>query len=113
VFSRTGIGVVDGVDGAFSWTGIDAGGVSGGFWSEALSWTGIGVVGDGDGAFSWTEIDARGVSGGFWSEALSWTGIGVVGAGDGRFLVGAFSRAIGCGPNLWKYKLQVVDSSMR
>jgi hypothetical protein len=44
VFSRTGIGAVDGVDGAFSWTGVDTGGVSGGFWSGALSWTGIGVV---------------------------------------------------------------------
>jgi hypothetical protein len=85
--------------GAFSWAGIVVGGSDGGFSSRAFSWTGIGVVGDGDGGFS--------------SGAFSWIGIGVVGGFDGRFLFGVFSRAIGRASNPWKYKLQVVDSSMR
>ena len=45
--------------------------------------------------------------------AFSWAGIGVVGGGDADFLFGAFSWAVGRAPNFWKYKLQVVDSSMR
>jgi hypothetical protein len=45
--------------------------------------------------------------------AFSWAGIGAVGGGDGGLLFGAFSWAVGRAPNFWKYKLQVVDSSMR
>jgi hypothetical protein len=37
----------------------------------------------------------------------------VVGGGDGGFLFGAFFWAVGRAPSFWKYKLQVVDSSMR
>jgi hypothetical protein len=66
----------------------------------AFSRAGIGVVGGGDG-------------GGDGGGAFSWAGIGAVGCGDGGFWLGAFFWALGRAPNFWKYKLQVVDSSMR
>jgi hypothetical protein len=74
------------------------GGADGGFLFGAFSWAGIGVVG-GDGASLFG--------------AFSWAGIGMVSGGDAGFLFGAFSWAVGRAPNFWKYKLQVVDSSMR
>jgi hypothetical protein len=49
---------------------------------------------------------------GFLFGAFSWAWIGVVGGGDGGFLFRAFSW-IARAPKFWKYKLQVVDSSMR
>jgi hypothetical protein len=90
-----------------------AGGREGGFSFGVFPRTGIGAVDGVDGAFSWTGIDTGGVSGGFWFGVLSWTGIGVVGGGDDRLLFEVLSRAIGAVPNLWKYKLQVVDSFRR
>ena len=45
--------------------------------------------------------------------AFSRAEIGLVCIGDGGFLFGAFSWALGRAPKFWKYKLQVVDSSMR
>ncbi len=74
---------------------------------------GIDVVdgGDGGGAFSWAGIGVTGGSDG--GGPISWAGIGAVGGGAGGFLLGAFSWALGRAPNFWKYKLQVVDSSMR
>jgi hypothetical protein len=105
--------------GAFSWAGIGVvGGGDDGFSFGAFSCTGIGVPGCGDagfsfGAFSWTGIGVvGGVDGGFSFGAFSWTGIGVV-VGGGGFLFGVLRWAVGCGPNFWKYRLQVVDSSMR
>jgi hypothetical protein len=83
--------------GAF-WAGVNAVGGGAGFSFGAFSWTGIGVVGGGDG---------------FSCGAFSWTGIGVVGGGDGCCSFGAFFWAVGRAPSFWKYKLQVVDSSMR
>jgi hypothetical protein len=50
---------------------------------------------------------------GFLFKAFSRTGIGLVRTGDGGFLFGAFSWALGRAPKFWKYKLQVVDSTMR
>ena len=38
---------------------------------------------------------------------------GVAGDSEGDFLFGIFFCALGRAPNFWKYKLQVVDSSMR
>jgi hypothetical protein len=75
------------------------GGGDGDFLLGALSWAGRGVVGSGDG--------------GFLFGALSWAGIGVVGSGDSVFLFGALSWAVGRAPKFWKYKLQLVESSMR
>jgi hypothetical protein len=104
-FSWTGIGVVGGVDvdfsfGTFSWTGIVVvGGVGAGFSFGAFSRTGIGVLG--------------GVDAGFLFGAFSWTGFVVVGGVDGGFLFGALRWAVGRAPNFWKYRLHVVDSSMR
>jgi hypothetical protein len=104
-FSWTVVGVFGGGDsgfsfGAFSWTGIgELGCADAGFSFGASSWTGIGVVGGGDAGFSFG--------------AFSWSGIGVVGGGDGGLLFGALRWALGRAPNFWKYRVQVVDSSMR
>ena len=64
------------------------------------------------GAF-WAGVNVAGGGDGFSCGAFSWAGLAVVCAGDGGFLFGAFFWAVGRVPNLWKYKLQVVDSSMR
>lgn len=81
--------------GAASWAGV---GVIGGdcrFSFGAVSWAGVGVIGGGDGGL------------------FFWTGIGAVGGSDDGFLVEAFPSAAGRAPVFWKYKLQVVDNSMR
>ena len=77
------------------------------------------MVGGGDGgslfgAFSGAGTGADGGgNGGFLLGAFSRAGIGLVCTGDGGFLFGAFSWALGRAPKFWKYKLQVVDNSMR
>ncbi|MFY9835647.1 MAG: hypothetical protein WAK55_04120 [Xanthobacteraceae bacterium] len=102
--------------GAFSWTGIGVdGGSDGGFSFGAFSCGGIGEAGGGEsgcsfGAFSWTGI---GMVGNGDNGFFFWTGICIVGGGDGGFLFEAFPCAVGRAPNFRKYKLQVVDSSMR
>ena len=65
------------------------------------------------GAFSGARTGADGGDGGFLLGAFSRAGIGLVCTADGGFLFGAFSWALGRAPKFWKYKLQVVDSSMR
>ena len=66
------------------------------------------------GAFSGARTGAGGGGdGGFLLKAFSRAGIGLVCTEDGGFLFGAFSWALGRAPKFWKYKLQVVDSSMR
>jgi hypothetical protein len=85
--------------GAFSWIGICVVDGGDGVSCEAFSGAGINVVGAGDGGCSFG--------------IFSWIGICVVGGDDGGFLFGAFFWAVGRAPNFWKYKLQVVDSSMR
>jgi len=65
-------------------------------------------------AFSGARTGADGGGdGGFLLGAFSRAGFGLVCTGDGGFLFGAFSWALGRAPEFWKYKLQVVDSSMR
>ena len=77
------------------------------------------MVGGGDGgslfgAFSGAGTGADGGGDrGFLLGAFSRTGIDLVCTGDGGFLFGAFSWALGRAPEFWKYKLQVVDSSVR
>jgi hypothetical protein len=106
--------------GALSWAGIGmVGGGDGRFSFGAFSCTVVGVFGGGDGgfsfgAFSWTGIGELGCGdAGFSFGAFSWTGIGVLDGVDAGFLFGALRWAVGRAPNLWKYRLQVVDSSMR
>ena len=75
------------------------GAADGDFLFGALSWVGIAIAGSGDGDVLFG--------------ALSWAGIGIAGTGDSGFLFGAIPCAVGRAPKFWKYKLQLVESSVR